>query len=147
MKKILSLLIFCFFSTIIHAQVSGSKPLSDSTIQWKKGSFWVRGSYVINDVPASKKEVFNKLKNSTASANEFKEYNKYQHLTGYTAGAVISCLVASLIVNKGSSSWNSTPSKVLFGVGCGLIIPEIVFASKRKAHLKHAVELYNQQVI
>jgi len=147
MKKILLLLIFSFFSTIIYAQVSGSKSPSDSTIKWKKGSFWVRGNYTIGDVPASNKEVYNRLKNSTASVNEFKDYTKYQHLTGYTAGAVISCLVASLIVNKGSSSWNSTPSKVLFGIGCGLIIPEIVFASKRKAHLKHAVELYNQRVI
>ncbi|OKS87816.1 hypothetical protein [Mucilaginibacter polytrichastri] len=120
MKKILSLLIFSFFSTIIYAQVSDSKSLSDSTIQWKKGSFWVRGNYTIGDVPTTNKVVYNKLKNSTASANELKEYNKYKHLTAYSFGAAMSCLVASLIVDKGSSSWKSTSGKVLFGVGCGL---------------------------
>jgi hypothetical protein len=147
MKKILSLLIFSFFSTIIYAQAGGSKPLSDSTIQWRKGSFWVRGNYTIGDVPASNKQVYNKLKNAAPCVNEAKEYQKYQKLTVYSFGAAMSCLVASFIADKGSSTWKSTPSKVLFGVGCGFIIPEFIFAHKKKQHLKHAVELYNQQVI
>lgn len=145
MKKFLSVIILSLVTTLIYAQSSGTSIYQDSLKQYSGGGFDSH-KYTIGGKQITKNEAYAKLISYQQSAIEFNQYKKYNNLTIYTLGAVLTSLVASFIVNgPQSTTFNNTSSKVLLGIGVGLLIPEAIFAGQRNKHRKQSIKLYNQQ--
>jgi len=145
MKKVLLFLLLNIITTAIYAQRDSTKLSSNGMIQYSRHGFFRAGTFTINGQQQTFSEVNTRLMNSPASASEFKEYEKYRNLTYYMGGAAVASLLASAIITGNSSRFKNTSSKVLFGVGCAFIIPELIFAGKRNRHYKRSFESYNQQ--
>jgi len=144
MKSAFLFLVLSFTVALSHAQSDSSKLASNSAISYQN-SFWHPAKFFVDGKQISFAEVNTKLMGFQQSANEFNEYRKYKDLTLYTGVTAIAFLVASAIATGNSSSFKNTSSKVFFGVGCGLIIPEFIFARKRNRHFNRSFTLYNQQ--
>ena len=147
MRKALLIIVLSFTTTLNYAQSGSEKMHSDSLTRSSHGIFFNNHKFTIGEKQITKNEAYAILMNYQPSAIELKEYKKYNDLTVYTGVAAVSFLVASLIANGDlqSKAFNNTSSKILLGIGCGLIIPEGVFAVNRNKHYKRSIKLYNQQ--
>jgi len=143
MKRTLLFLLLNFVVWATYAQKDTTKSSNGDVIHYTHPGFWSSGKFTVNGNKESFKGICTRLAESNVSAPEFNEYKKYRNLTYYMAGGAIACIVSSLPMNHSSGGWKTTQAKVAFGVGCGFLIPEFIFASKRNRHFWKAVQLYN----
>jgi len=143
MKKILFFLLLSFVVKVSYAQSDTAKSAPHGLIQYSRPGFFRNGKFSVDGQQETFKEITYRLANDKASAYEYNQFRKYNHLTAYMGGAAIACLISSLIVNDNNNGWKNTPAKVLVGAGFGFIIPEFIFAGKRNKHFWRSVNLYN----
>ena len=143
--KTLLMLFLTFTTTAIYAQQDSTKLSPDSVIQYRWFGPFRLPRFTVDNKPQTSRQVYARLINYPPSAQEVKEYKKYNNLTYFMAGACIVSLSSALITTGNSNSFKNTSTKILFGVGCGFLIPEFIFAVKRNRHFKRSFELYNQR--
>ena len=142
-KKIITLIVLCLAAKLNFAQVDSSKYDLKKAILHSR-SFWTGDTFYLDGHRINKREVNEMLMNSPASAYEFNEYKKFNNLTLYTAIITDAFLLTSLAAGH-FKTINSKPSQISAGIGFGLIVPLVIFGSKRDKHFGRAFDLYNQQ--
>ncbi|MDB5008193.1 MAG: hypothetical protein JWP45_2586 [Mucilaginibacter sp.] len=145
MKKGYLIFVLILVTTLSYAQSDSSKLSSNAgPIQYKPGGVFRGGKFIINGERVNGKQVNVLLMNNPASAGEFKEFKKDRNRTDYFGIPALSFLVGSMIAGGRSNTLKGS-SKIMAGIGFGLIIPEIIFAIKRNKHYKRSFIMYNQQ--
>jgi len=145
MKKVLLFLFLGFITIRSSAQVDSARHITGGAIKYTK-TFWTgKVTYTVGGIQASRKEVLANLISYGPSAKEDNIAAHYNTLAWVACGSALACFAASLITNDSSESFHTRSSKVFFGVGVGLIIPEFIFAGKRNRHFKNSIAAYNQQ--